>query len=59
MRGAEVTQEGWFVARQTADYVPAEHLLRPIRDIINRALRDLDLVFESIYEDWRRPLVPP
>ena len=59
MRGADVTQEGLFVARQTADYVPAEHPLRPIRDIINRALRDLDLLFESIYEDWGRPSVPP
>lgn len=59
MRGADVTQEGLFVTRQTADYVPAEHPLRPIRDIINRALRDLDLLFESIYEDWGRPSVPP
>ena len=59
MRGADVTQEGLFVTRQTADYVPAEHPLRPIRDIINRALRDLDLLFESIYDDWGRPSVPP
>jgi transposase len=59
MRGADVTQEGLFVTRQTADYVPAEHPLRQIRDIINRALRDLDLLFESIYEDWGRPSVPP
>lgn len=54
-----MTQEGLFVTRQTADYVPAEHPLRPIRDIINGALRDLDLLFESIYEDWGRPSVPP
>jgi len=59
MRGADVTQEGLFVARQTPDYVPAERPLRPIRDIINRALRDLDPLFESIYEDWGRPSVPP
>jgi len=59
MRGADVTQEGLFVARQTPDYVPAERPLRPIRDIINQALRDLDLLFESIYDDWGRPSVPP
>ena len=55
MRGADVTQEGLFVTRQTADYVPAEHPLRPLRDILNRALkRDLDLLFASIYADWSR-----
>lgn len=59
MRGADVMQEGLFVTRQTADYVPAEHPLRPIRDIINRALRELDLLFESIYEELGRPSVPP
>ena len=47
------------MARQTPDYVPAERPLRPIRDIINQALRDLDPLFESIYEDWGRPSVPP
>jgi len=59
MRGADVTQEGLFVTRRTADYVPPEPPLRPIRNVINRALRDLDLLFESIYEDWGRPSVPP
>jgi transposase len=59
MRGADVTQEGLFVTRQTADYVPAEHPLRPIRDIVNRALRDMDMLFESIYQERGRYSVPP
>ena len=50
MRGADVTQEGLFVTRKTADYVPANHPLVAIREILNRALRDMDLLFESIYE---------
>ena len=50
MRGADVTQERLFVMRQTADYVPADHPLVAIREILNRALRDMDLLFESIYE---------
>ncbi len=59
MRGADVTQEGLFVARQTSDYVPAEHPLVAIREILNRALRDMDLLFESIYDDRGRYSVPP
>jgi transposase len=59
MRGADVTQEGLFVMRQTMDYVPAGHPLIAIRELLNRALRDMDLLFESIYEDRGRYSVPP
>ncbi len=59
MRGADVTQEGLFVMRKTVDYVPADHPLVAIREILNRALRDMDLLFESIYEDRGRYSVPP
>ena len=59
MRGADVTQEGLFVIRQTADYVPAGHPLVAIRNILNGALRAMDLLFESIYEDRGRYSVPP
>ena len=44
MRGADVTQEGLFITRKTADYVPAGHPLIAIREILNRALRDMDLL---------------
>ena len=59
MRGADVTQENLFVTRKTSDYVPADHPLMAIRDILNRALRDMDLLFESIYEERGRYSVPP
>ena len=59
MRGADVTQEGLFVTRKTADYVPADHPLVPIREILNQALRDMDLLFESIYDECGRQSVPP
>ena len=52
-------QEGLFVTRQTSDSVPANHPLLPIRDILNVALRDMDLLFESIYEERGRYSVPP
>jgi len=59
MRGADVTQEGLFVTRQTADFVPPGHPLRAIREILNTALGDMDLLFESIYEESGRASVPP
>ena len=59
MRGADVTQEGLFVTRQTVDYVPADHPLVAIREILNRALRDMDVLFESIYAQGGRYSVPP
>jgi transposase len=59
MRGSDVTQEGLFVTRTTADYVPADHPLKAIRDILNHALREMDVLFESIYDDRGRYSVPP
>lgn len=59
MRGPDVTQEGLFVVRKTSDYVPAGHPLVAIRDILNRALREMDRLFESLYEDRGRYSVPP
>ena len=59
MRGADVTQESLFVVRKTADYVPAGHPLVAIREILNHALREMDQLFESIYEDRGRYSVPP
>lgn len=58
MRGTDVTQEGLFVTRKTADFVPAGHPLVAIREILNRALRDMDVLFESIYGDRGRYSVP-
>jgi transposase len=59
MRGPDVTQEGLFVVRKTADYVPVGHPLLAIREILNHALRDMDMLFESIYEGRGRYSVPP
>ena len=59
MRGADVTQEGLFIVRKTSDYVPMEHPLIAIREIVNVALRDMDRLFESMYEERGRYSVPP
>ncbi len=59
MRGSDVTQEGLFIVRKTSDYVPADHPLLAIREILNAALRDMDRLFESMYEERGRYSVPP
>lgn len=59
MRGADVTQERLFVTRTTADFVPAGHPLLAIRDLLNTALREMDVLFQSIYADRGRDSVPP
>jgi transposase len=59
MRGPDVTQESLFVVRKTADYVPAGHPLVAIREILNHALREMDMLFESMYEDRGRYSIPP
>lgn len=59
MRGADATQEGLFVMRNTADYVPQEHPLRAIREILNTALVEMDAVFASMYKPSGRDSVPP
>lgn len=59
MRGADTTEEGLFIVRKTSDYVPAAHPLIAIRGIVNAALRDMDGLFESMYEERGRYSVPP
>lgn len=59
MRGADVTQEGLFIVRKTSDYVPSAHPLIAIREIVNAALREMDRLFESMYEERGRYSVPP
>lgn len=59
MRGADVTQEGLFIVRKTSDYVPIQHPLIAIREIVNVALREMDRLFESMHEERGRYSVPP
>lgn len=59
MRGLDVTQEGLFVTKRTADYIPAGHPLIGIRAILNQALREMDSLFGLIYEDRGRYSAPP
>jgi transposase len=59
MRGADVTQGGMFSYLTLEDYVPKKHPLRPIREIVNEALRAMDATFAAMYADSGRDSIPP
>jgi hypothetical protein len=50
MRGADTFTESLFTMRKLEDFVPADHPLRPIRQMINAALVKMDVLFSGMYE---------
>jgi transposase len=62
MRGADVFTEQLFTVKKLEDFVPANNPLRPIRLMVNAALKRLDGLFEQMYEPtWKggRPSIAP
>lgn len=59
MRGVDVTQESMFSYLTLEDYVPKDHPLRPIREIVNAALREMDGTFAAMYADSGRDSIAP
>lgn len=59
MRGADVTQDTMFSYMTVSKFVPPEHPLRPIREILNAALREMDETFAAMYADSGRDSIPP
>ena len=59
MRGVDVTIDSMFSYQTLEDYVPKEHPLRPIREIVNAALREMDETFAAMYADSGRDSIPP
>lgn len=59
MRGADVTQDSMFSYQTVEDYVPKDHPLRPIREIVNAALSEMDETFAAMYAESGRDSIPP
>ncbi|MCS6954472.1 MAG: IS5 family transposase [Bryobacteraceae bacterium] len=59
MRGQDLHQQEMFLYSSLEDLVPADHPLRPIRAMVDEALRRLDDTFDEIYGEVGRPSVAP
>lgn len=59
MRGPDVMQDTLFAVRSLESYVPAAHPLRPVRDILNEALRRMDRLFATMYAPAGRDSIAP
>ena len=49
MRGADTFTESLFTMRHLDDFVPADHPLRVIRVMVNKALANMDELFTRMY----------
>jgi transposase len=59
MRGSD-EQPGYLFSYVSAEArVPADHPLRPVRQIVDEALRRLSPRFERLYVRWGRPSIAP
>ena len=62
MRGADTFTESPFRLHRLGDFVPADHPLYPIRQMVNAALGKMDALFAGMYEadvKGRRPSIAP
>jgi transposase len=59
MRGADVMQESLFTVKRLEDFVPRQHPLREIRELLNTALRQMHADFNAMYADRGRYSIAP
>lgn len=59
MRGFEQQSDTLFVYISPESFVPKDHPLRPIRQMVDAALDELSPVFCQMYSHTGRPSVPP
>lgn len=59
MRGSDHNQSAMYSYLSPEDRIPAEHPLRPILAMTDRALRELSARFSKIYSSLGRRSVPP
>ncbi len=54
MRGMDEMQQPLFTTVKLEEFVPADHPLRPLRLLVNQALKRLNGLFGTIYADSGR-----
>lgn len=59
MRGVDIHQEGLFTYVSPEGRIPKRHPLRPIRVMVDQALRGLGSSFEAMYATAGRPSIAP
>lgn len=59
MRGDDFQQDGMFSYVSPDKRIPQDHPLRPIRKMVDQALREMSPLFDSMYENTGRRSVPP
>ena len=59
MRGELEDSEGMFSYITPAQRVPKDHPLRPIRAMVDAALKELSPTFQKLYSRIGRPSIPP
>jgi transposase len=59
MRGDDIQQGAMFSYLSPEQRVPADHPLRPIRQMVDRVLSRLSPCFEGMYAEGGRPSIPP
>jgi len=59
MRGTDTQQSSMFSYLSPEERVPADHPLRPIRDMVDLVLKKLSPAFAALYSVFGRPSIPP
>ena len=59
MRGDDIQQGAMFSYLSPEQRVPADHPLRPVRQMVDTVLKRLSPCFEAMYAEGGRPSIPP
>src|SRR5260370_36906402 len=59
MRGDAGGQPGVFSYISAEERVPKDHPLRPVREMVDAALKEMSPLFESLYSRFGRPSIAP